>query len=223
MDAKGLAAAFGPIVFGEDEIPRGDPHKLWPRVRCVPLGVISHGYSLVQDYVMEILIENADLLFEKCLPTRPTTGPLPEPVNAVGPLTSQTSVASRQSEEGQAEGFDPQWNRRSMITNTSSSSLSCPPMSPSCSSADSSGSPMSTHSRVISELPTFNFSALHLHAGAADLPDLHRGRVSAVDTKDAALLRARELNQSQVFIPSQLTPLPEHLEESPTYIPMSSN
>jgi hypothetical protein len=35
MDVKSLAASFGLIVFGEDEIPRGDPHNLWPKVRHV--------------------------------------------------------------------------------------------------------------------------------------------------------------------------------------------
>jgi hypothetical protein len=34
MDVKSLAAAFGLVVFGEDEVPRGDPQKLWSKVRC---------------------------------------------------------------------------------------------------------------------------------------------------------------------------------------------
>ena len=34
MNAKNLAAVFGLVVFGEDEIPRGDPQKLWSKVCC---------------------------------------------------------------------------------------------------------------------------------------------------------------------------------------------
>jgi hypothetical protein len=177
---------------------------------------------------MEILIESANTLFEKGLPSRPTG--LPEPINTHSSLTLQNSVAFRQSEEAQVAEFDPQWSRHSTITSISSSSISCPPMSPSSSSAASSGSPMPRRTPVLSELPNFNFSALHLYAGAAEQQEMQQDRVSVADARDTVALRERGLtqNQSQVFLPSRLAPVPEQpeerkrqLEASLAYMPMS--
>jgi len=83
---------------------------------------------------------------------------------------------------------------------------------------------------VLSELPNLNFSALHLYAGAADQQELQQDRASVADARDTAALRERgqTRNQSQVFLPSQLAPLPEQpqerkrqLEASLPYMPMS--
>ena len=179
---------------------------------------------------MEILIESADTLFEKSLPSRPS-GTLPEPINTHSSLTSsETSVASRQYEEAQTTGFNSQRNRRYTITSVSSSPTSCPPMSPSSSSADSSGSPRQTLSPALSALPNLNFSALHLDTGVADQQELQQDRAPVADVRDSAALRERGVtrNQSQVFLPSRLAPLPEHeqerkwqLEASLAYMPMS--
>jgi hypothetical protein len=160
---------------------------------------------------MELLIVNANLLFEKSLPTHPT-GSVPERVNAHGSQTSQTSVASRQSEEAQVAGLNPQRNRHSTITSVSSSSLSCPPMSPACSSADSSWSPKPTQSPVLSELPFPNLSALHLYTGAADQPEPDEDRVSVADARNKAAYE-RGWNHPPVFQPLRLTPLPEQQQE----------
>jgi len=66
MYSKNLAAVFGLLVFGEDETP-GD----------VPLKLRS------KDSMMEILITNADSLFEESLPTR-SAEPVPPPINTHG-------------------------------------------------------------------------------------------------------------------------------------------
>ena len=178
---------------------------------------------------MEILIESANMLFEKSLPCHPTG--LPELTHAHSSLTLQNSAAFRQSEESQVAGFNPQWRRHSTITSISSSSLSCPPMSPASSSADSSGSPLPKRTPVLSELPNFNFSALHLYTGVTDQQELQQDRASLVaDARDTAALRERGVtrNQSEVFVPSRLAPLPEQpeerkrqLEASRAYMPMS--
>ena len=208
MDTKSLATVFGLVVFGEDEIPRGDPHELWPKVCCVPPGLVFLRCSLAQDSVMETLIGNADNLFEDSLPT-PYARPLPVPINTRDTRASRISVVSPRFEEAQLGEFTPPCSPRSTVTSISSSSPSCPPMSPSCSSADSSGSQWPTQTPVLSSLP--NFSALHLFTGAADQPG-QQVRIPVAGTRGTAVVRERELNRSQVFLPSRLTPPPEHQE-----------
>lgn len=159
---------------------------------------------------METLIGNADNLFEDSLPAR-SAKPLPVPINTRDTWAWRTSVVSPRFEEAQLGEFTPPCSPRSIVTSISSSSPSCPPMSPSCSSADSSGSQWPTQTPVLSSLP--NFSALHIYTGAADQPGLQQVRMPVAGTRGTAVGRERELNRSQVFLPSRPTPAPEHQEQ----------
>jgi len=214
MDSKNLAAVFGLLVFGKDETPEGVPLKLSSKVRCVPLGLVLFQCSSTQDLVMEILITNADSLFEESLPIR-SAEPAPLPINTHGLTGSRTSVAFPPFEETQVAKITPQ-SPRSTTTSMSSSSPTCSPITPSYSSADSSGSHMSMQVPGLSEL--INFSALRLHTEQSELQQV---RVPVAVERDSVVLHERGLNGSQVFLPSQLPEQQErkrHLEESLAYL-----
>ncbi|KAF8272362.1 hypothetical protein EI94DRAFT_1776950 [Lactarius quietus] len=95
MDGKNLAIVFGPVVFGEDEIPQGDLLNLQP----------------AKDSVMEDLIENAQTLFDERVP--PSSPPLPptpggEPVPVATYGSSHTMVTLPPPGEAQVADFTPQ-------------------------------------------------------------------------------------------------------------------
>lgn len=163
---------------------------------------------------MEILITNADSLFEESVPIR-SAGPVPLPINTHGLMGSRTSVASPRFEEAQVARIVPQ-SPHSTITSKSSSSPSCSPNTPSCSSADSLGSHMPMQVSRPSKPP--QFSALPPYT--RDRSELQQVRVPVAVARDSAVLHEKGLNGSQVFLPSspEQQERKRHLEESLAYL-----
>ncbi|KAI0252694.1 hypothetical protein BJV78DRAFT_331476 [Lactifluus subvellereus] len=139
MDAKNLAIVFGPVVFGEDEIPQGDLLSIQP----------------TKDSVMEDLIENAPVLFDEQLP--PSSPPLPpappgEPVPDISFGSSHTKVTLPQPGEAQVADFTPQLPPRP-TSSIHPSARSNPFMSPPHLSVDLLGDSTPTPSTTSLALP----------------------------------------------------------------------
>ena len=101
MDAKNLAIAFGGVIFGEDEMPKGGDllgMQNWKvRLIAVDLGCLFSHMSPIQDTLMEDLINNCQLLFDENAghrsPPLPPT-PVGEPVPTLAYGTSHTKVTT---------------------------------------------------------------------------------------------------------------------------------
>ena len=107
MDPKNLAIVFGTVIFGEDDLPKGNDLLLVQSTKVRETVVYSSPSNMsFQDTLMEDMITHADVLFdERAAPPAPPKPPSPPTIETstnTGPSTREASPDKRPDPQPQS-------------------------------------------------------------------------------------------------------------------------